>query len=95
MSQFTDKEMERFTELRDEIDRVDDEIIRLLKRRFELVHNIGDLKNSKGIEVYDKSREKEVIERCKERSKGIDKEFIEKFIQLVMDESKRIQKEKK
>jgi chorismate mutase len=56
--------------LRKQIDRLDDQIVDLLNRRLRLAEKIGTLKAVNGHKVYDRSREKQVLERiC--RKKGI------------------------
>ena len=50
-------------ELREEIDRIDDAIARLLAERFAVCVVIGDLKRLEGLTAADFSRERAVIER--------------------------------
>jgi monofunctional chorismate mutase len=57
-------ELEGIQELRKEIDKIDDEIIDLLKRRLEIARKIGKIKKERHLPVLDKEREKEVLERA-------------------------------
>ncbi|NPA11521.1 MAG: prephenate dehydratase [Epsilonproteobacteria bacterium] len=50
-------------ELRKEIDAIDNEIIKLLNKRMEIVKKVGELKNSSNAPIYRPEREKEIIER--------------------------------
>ena len=53
--------MGRLEELRDEIDRVNRQILDLLERRGEIVLEIADAKQSSGIDGYDPRREEEML----------------------------------
>jgi len=55
--------------LRQEIDNIDNEIIRLLNKRMEIVKKVGELKNTINAPIYRPEREKEIIERLSEISK--------------------------
>ncbi|WP_240432592.1 prephenate dehydratase [Rubrobacter indicoceani] len=52
------------------IDEVDSEIVRLLDRRARLARGIGEIKKSKGLDTYVPSRERKVLDRVREISKG-------------------------
>lgn len=56
------------TRLRDEIDKLDREIVSLLDRRMSLSFKIGELKKSMGLGVLDREREDEIIERLLNQS---------------------------
>jgi chorismate mutase/prephenate dehydratase len=55
--------------LREEIDKIDNELIRLLNKRMEIVKKVGELKNTTNAPIYRPEREKEIIERLTEISK--------------------------
>jgi len=57
-------------ELRDEIDRVDAELIALLNRRADVVVRIGDLKRGDGTPIYAPHREQAVLAKVLERNHG-------------------------
>ncbi|MCC8108221.1 MAG: chorismate mutase, partial [Planctomycetes bacterium] len=50
-------------DLRRAIDRVDDELLRLLKERQALAGRLGELKRSLGLPIYDPRREEEILAR--------------------------------
>lgn len=54
--------MERF---RKKIDKIDEQLVKLLDERMELAFELGKLKKEKGRGVFDASREKEVYEKLK------------------------------
>lgn len=83
-------------ELREEIDRIDREIIGLLCRRFEIAEDIARLKRETGIDIEDNAREGDIIKNCKEKSGGeLDEVFVEKLMRLIISESKKIQEKTK
>src|SRR5204863_10020465 len=53
--------MGRLDELRDDIDRVDEVLVRLLNERARVACEIGRIKKDLGIEVYQPEREKQVL----------------------------------
>ncbi|MDI6703175.1 MAG: prephenate dehydratase [bacterium] len=57
-------------ELRDEIDRIDEEILSLLNKRVEVVLKIKEAKRKKGLATYNPPREKEVYKRLLEKARG-------------------------
>jgi chorismate mutase / prephenate dehydratase len=57
------------SQLRKQIDRLDDQIVKTLNRRLQLAERIGTVKAQNGSGVYDRSREKEVLSRLT-RKKG-------------------------
>ena len=57
-------------ELRVQIDRIDDTLLELYNERMELVHQVGELKNTTGAPIYRPEREKAIINRLKSQNKG-------------------------
>jgi len=55
--------MEKISSLRKRIDRIDDQILRLLKERVDVCENIGMIKQEQGIPVRDRQRESEQYTR--------------------------------
>jgi len=72
-------------ELRENIDRIDDTLLRLLNERMEYVHSVGELKNTTGAPIYRPEREQSILNRLKEQNGGkltdaaIDALFLELF----------------
>ena len=56
--------------LRNEIDKIDNEILSLLNKRMEIVKKVGELKNNTNAPIYRPEREKEIIERLTKLSKS-------------------------
>ncbi len=76
---FSDME-KKLKELREEIDKVDERIIELLKRRLQLAQEIGKIKEGRGLQAFDLSREKQVIRRVLELNQGVIPEDTLKLI---------------
>ena len=53
--------------LRNNIDKVDDQIFDLILKRLDYVEKIGNIKREMNLPVYDKSREQIIIERLTEK----------------------------
>jgi|TARA_A100001015_G_scaffold90178_1_gene100430 chorismate mutase/prephenate dehydratase len=56
--------------LRDQIDSLDGEIVRLLNERIQVVQAIGEAKKESGAEIYVPSRERAVFEKIKRLNEG-------------------------
>lgn len=83
-------------ELRNSIDKVDDQIFDLILKRFDYVEKIGNIKNEMNMPVDDKAREEIIIERLSEKlSTKINYKEIKKIIGPIISISKDIQRRKK
>jgi len=78
--------MNEIESLREEIDLIDGEIVKLLNRRIEIVLNIRDCKNKKGLPVEDLIREENIISKL--NLDQLDEEFIRKIYQVIFRYSK-------
>jgi len=86
--------MERSLEtLREEINRIDENIITLLSKRMEVAKSIAALKKVKGISVEDRDREKTLFLKLEReaRRNNISEEFVSEVFGLIVSHSKRIQ----
>lgn len=79
---------------RKSIEKIDNNIIRLLSTRLKIAKNIGILKHKKELEVVNRDREKNLINLHRKYSKQnkIDQKFIDKIFKLVIKHSRAIQK---
>ena len=82
--------------LRDEIDKIDEVIVRLLDRRARCAYAIGRLKKESGLGIYEPQREAAVIARVKELNiklgGPLDEHAIARLYERIMDEARRIQR---
>ena len=64
--------------LRDKLDSLDNELLRLINERMEVVHQVGELKAQSGGAIYRPEREKAIIERLDSLNEGkLNKSAIE------------------
>ena len=83
-------------ELRNSIDKVDDQIFDLILKRFDYAEKIGRIKKKMVLPVNDKAREEIIIERLSEKlSTKINSKEIKKIIDPIISISKEIQSREK
>lgn len=82
--------------LREEIDKIDEVIVRLLDRRARCAYAIGRTKKEQGLAIYEPQREAAVIARVKELNiklgGPLDEHAIVRLYERIMDEARRIQR---
>ena len=82
----------RILQLRKEIDNLDEEIIRLLKKRMRISKEVGKLKEILDMPVEDKMREKEIIDRLNTYAgKNLSEEQLIRIFTAVFRSSKQVQ----
>jgi chorismate mutase/prephenate dehydrogenase len=76
--------------LRDEIDRIDTQILTLLARRQEQVEQVADLKKKCGMPVYHPAREEDMISRLRTQAKGkgLDPDVTENLFRVIIRQSR-------
>ena len=84
--------MNRISDLRKEIDAVDEKIVCLIEKRIDIAKAIGAEKKEKRIPVEDRSRETELLKRLKAKSEKASPELIEFVFKKLISESKKAQK---
>jgi chorismate mutase len=82
--------------LRDEIDKIDEVIVRLLDSRARCAYAVGRLKQSDGMAIYEPEREAAVIAHVREINAKLggplDEQAITRLYERIMDEARRIQR---
>lgn len=79
-------------ELRERIDQLDAELIRLLNERAACALEIGRTKVSLGLETYQPGREHEVLRRVRERNPGpLDGEAVTRLFERIIEEARRLE----
>jgi chorismate mutase/prephenate dehydratase len=56
--------------LRQAIDEIDEKILDLINQRLSLAKRIGDFKKQGGIQIKDRGREEEILNRLRAKNKG-------------------------
>jgi chorismate mutase len=78
---------------REEIDRLDSELLSIFNRRAALALQIGRIKKTLHLPVYDPSREKRIFERMKGDNPGpLDDGAVIRLFERVIDESRRLER---
>ena len=82
----------QLTKLRTKIDNIDKEIVKLLNKRAEFAHKIGDIKRAHHLPVYVPHREEQVIANVQKNNSGpLSNEAIVRIYGLIIDESRRLE----
>jgi chorismate mutase-like protein len=81
-------------DLRQDIDRVDEVLVRLLNERARCVCEIGRLKKTEGIEVYQPDREKDVLTHVRTvASEGpLGPDAVARLFERIIDEARRLER---
>ena len=77
----------------EEIDRLDSELLSIFNRRATLALQIGRIKKTLNLPVYDPSREKRIFDRMKGDNPGpLDDGAVVRLFERVVDESRRLER---
>jgi chorismate mutase len=78
---------------RDEIDRIDEQLVKLLNRRSACALEIGRIKRELNIPVYSPNREAEVIRHVLGENEGpLDMGAIRRLFERIIDESRSLER---
>jgi len=72
--------------IRTQIDRVDQELLKLLNERADLVHTVGEIKRKEGLEIYAPDREEKLLRKLVEINKELKGRLPEKSIYAIYRE---------
>ena len=86
--------MATLEDLRKDIDRVDEVLVRLLNERARCACEIGRIKKAQNVEIYQPEREKQVLEHVKNvAAEGpLEPEAIARLFERIMDEARRLER---
>lgn len=80
-------------DIRERIDRLDSELLRIFNERASLALQIGEIKKGLDLPVYDPSREKRIFARMTAENDGpLDDQAIVRLFERVIDESRRLER---
>jgi len=89
----SEKVSENISIYREEIDRLDSELLSMFNRRANLALKIGLIKKTMSLPIYDPSREKRIFERMKGDNTGpLDDGAVVRLFERVIDESRRLER---
>ena len=86
--------MRTLDELRADIDRVDEVLVRLLNERARVACEIGRVKKEQGVELYQPDREKQVLAHVRSiASEGpLGADAIARLFERIIDEARRLER---
>ena len=77
---------------RNDVDRLDKELIKLFKKRFLLALKIWKIKKPLKMKIKNPKREKEIIDKITKES-GFNRKFVKRLYSVIFEESRIIQKQ--
>jgi chorismate mutase len=84
-------------ELRQRIDELDEELVRLLNQRASCALEIGRLKQQAGMQIYQPSREAEVLQHVQGRTIAmggpLSPAALARLFERIIDEARRLERE--
>jgi chorismate mutase len=79
--------------LRQRIDQIDDQLMKLLNARSACAVEIGRIKRRAGLAVYQPEREKWILDRVERNNPGpLDSGALRRVFERVIDESRRLER---
>ena len=83
----------KIDDYRQEIDRLDRELLRIFNERAALALHIGEIKKELGLPVYDPDRERRIFEAMTAANPGpLEDDAIIRLFERVIDESRRLER---
>ena len=83
----------RLDDLRREIDAIDERLVKLLSDRAECALQIGHEKKLAGMEVYQPSREADVLNHVQRINSGpLDDAAMKRLFERIIDEARRLER---
>ncbi len=86
------KELENF---RKKLDKIDNRILSLLKERKNVSLSIGRFKKQNNLPIKNLKRETEILKKLGQKAEkfNLGKSYINKLFQIIMENSRKIQRE--
>ena len=78
---------------RDDIDRLDEQLVKLINARSQCAIELGRIKRDLGLAIYSPDREREVIAHVTGINPGpLDRTAVRRLFERIIDESRRIER---
>jgi chorismate mutase len=85
--------MNEIDDLRQRIDWIDEQIVRLLNARAQCALEVGRCKKTAGLQIYQPAREKEVLQHVNNLNTGpLDDGAIKRLFERIIDEARRLER---
>jgi chorismate mutase len=86
--------LENIDDLRERINSIDDELLRLFNERAKLALEIGRMKKEQGLPIHIPSREEQIITRVQQENPGpLPPTSIARLYQRLIEESRTLEEE--
>lgn len=87
--------MNNIEECREELDRIDNEILRLLAKRIEMSKKIGQIKRVANLPIHQPDRENALLENIRNQAQelGLPEEYVLELYKQILDQSRSTQSE--
>lgn len=87
--------MEKLAECRRQIDAVDRKLLALLNERTQIVEEIGRIKQTLSLPIYEPKREDEVFRNVTTQNQGpLSAEALKRIFERIIDEMRTVQRDK-
>ena len=81
------------TKIRDRMDELDARLVSLLNERASCAQEIGRLKDTVGLKVYQPQREREVLDHVRSENAGpLDADAMTRLFERIIDEARRLER---
>ena len=81
------------TRIRNRMDELDARLVRLLNERASCAQEIGRLKETVGLKVYQPQREREVLNHVRSENAGpLDADAVTRLFERIIDEARRLER---
>ena len=81
------------TKIRDRMDELDARLVGMLNERANCAQEIGRLKETVGLKVYQPQREREVLDHVRSENQGpLDGDAITRLFERIIDEARRLER---
>ncbi len=91
----SEEALRRLAECRDAIDKIDLRILALINERTEVVEEIGRVKRSACLPIYEPKREDEVFHNVTVNNRGpLSPEAVHRVFERIIDEMRTVQRER-
>ena len=88
-----ERAVNQIDDLRQRIDWIDEQLVRLLNARAECALQVGHLKKSIGLDIYQPVRELEVLGNVQRLNTGpLDDGAIRRLFERIIDEARRLER---
>lgn len=87
--------VEALSRCRERIDQVDRKLVALLNERTSIVEEVGQIKKTAGMRIYEPRREDQVFENVTVNNHGpLPHEAVKRIFERIIDEMRKIQKDR-